>query len=77
MTEETRLKVNVGDHIMVTRWRRHWLYGQNISAETSRKQRGWFPRKYVVELVDEETDFENTADTTGEMGETENHLKSD
>lgn len=57
-TEEPRIKLEVGDTVLVTRWRKYWLFGekvQNVVAnghETVPRIKGWFPRKCAVEIVD-------------------------
>uniref|UniRef100_A0A0B7A3E4 Palmitoyltransferase n=1 Tax=Arion vulgaris TaxID=1028688 RepID=A0A0B7A3E4_9EUPU len=57
-TDEPRISVNVGDHVLVTRWKKRWLYGckiqQNLTDETtvSRRKRGWFPRRCAGEIID-------------------------
>lgn len=55
-TDEARIKLKHGDRVLVTRWKKRWLYGTKLlSAEESQvKQRirGWFPRKCGVALMD-------------------------
>ncbi|XP_022910851.1 palmitoyltransferase ZDHHC6-like [Onthophagus taurus] len=46
-TDEPRLKLSIGDKLLVTRWRKYWLFGEKIEIidnpqEPSKK--GWFPR---------------------------------
>ncbi|CAH1989992.1 unnamed protein product [Acanthoscelides obtectus] len=60
-TDEPRIKLAIGDKVQVTRWRKHWLFGElvqqrdEISTEernrydTSERVRGWFPRRCAVE----------------------------
>ncbi|GFO38726.1 palmitoyltransferase [Plakobranchus ocellatus] len=58
-TDEARLKLDTGDIIHVTRWKKRWLYGcKVISTCTEEKQvvrriRGWFPRHCGVRIDDE------------------------
>ncbi|XP_037045727.1 palmitoyltransferase ZDHHC6 [Bradysia coprophila] len=68
-TDEPRIKLEPGDMVKVTRWKKHWLFGDKISktkngyetelvSNTSSKKircRGWFPRKCAVELVEPES----------------------
>lgn len=57
-TDEPRIKLDVGDTVLVTRWRKYWLFGeklQNVARngdETLPRIKGWFPRKCAVEIVD-------------------------
>jgi len=50
-TDEKRIQLQVGDQVAVTRWKRHWLYGevcerdqQQLCFSERRTLRGWFPR---------------------------------
>lgn len=48
---ERRLKFQKDDHILVTRWRRHWLYGvkmEDNDEEVKDPEKGWFPRICAV-----------------------------
>ncbi|KAK7871167.1 hypothetical protein R5R35_002409 [Gryllus longicercus] len=50
-TDEPRIRLHRGDNVMVTRWRRYWLFGERLlNDETAPRQRGWFPRRCVVEV---------------------------
>ncbi|KAB0790303.1 hypothetical protein PPYR_15359 [Photinus pyralis] len=57
-TDEPRIKLKQGDVVIVSRWRKHWLFGEKIQAQLDASEqsiarvRGWFPRKCAVELVD-------------------------
>ncbi|KAJ8869371.1 hypothetical protein PR048_030947 [Dryococelus australis] len=54
-TDEARICLKRGDTVHVTRWRRHWLFGEKAipGMEDSASQvRGWFPRVCVVEVMD-------------------------
>ncbi|XP_032218931.2 palmitoyltransferase ZDHHC6 isoform X2 [Nematostella vectensis] len=50
-TDESRMKIIPGDVVMVTRWRKHWLYGEKVTnhlngnhSETGViSEKGWFP----------------------------------
>lgn len=54
LTDEPRIAVSPGDKVLVTRWKKHWLYGElenmRLTASTSRKRKGWFPRQCAVEV---------------------------
>ncbi|XP_025420953.1 palmitoyltransferase ZDHHC6-like isoform X4 [Sipha flava] len=48
-TDETRMPLNIGDVIQVTRFRKYWMYGhKNLSNGT--RLRGWFPKQCVETL---------------------------
>ncbi|KAH8312001.1 hypothetical protein KR044_008968 [Drosophila immigrans] len=57
-TDEPRIRLQPDDIIKVTRFRRHWLFGEREVSETQQKRktqrkgaiRGWFPRRCVVGL---------------------------
>lgn len=59
-TDEPRIKVGKGDTVKVTRWKKHWLYGDKVvNADKpddripgANRVRGWFPRKCAVDLVE-------------------------
>lgn len=61
-TDEPRIKLNIGDVIKVTRWRKHWLFGEKVKLNETKEEmlerriRGWFPRQCAVELVENESD---------------------
>ena len=59
ITDETRMKVAVGDVIDVSRGKKHWFYGQKVQSQSVtsengerdqacgkkvKRERGWFPR---------------------------------
>jgi hypothetical protein len=59
-TDETRMPIEKGDYVLVTRWERYWFYGERITADEMnkndslntrrrRRPRGWFPRCCVYE----------------------------
>ncbi|KAL8602790.1 hypothetical protein ACOMHN_055173 [Nucella lapillus] len=62
-TDEPRIVLEPGDRVLVTRWKRHWMYGTKLlSAEekqVKQRIRGWFPRRCAKELMD---DNENLAE---------------
>lgn len=42
-----------GSRVRVTRWKRHWLYGELVQDLPGQARvRGWFPRQCAAELVD-------------------------
>jgi hypothetical protein len=54
-TDEARIKLNVGDTVSVTRWRKYWLFGEKLqdlpqSEESLYRLRGWFPRRCALEV---------------------------
>lgn len=57
-TDEPRIQLNVGDMVLVTRWRKYWLFGEKVQNfanndnESIPRIKGWFPRKCAVEIVD-------------------------
>ncbi|KAF5398849.1 Palmitoyltransferase [Paragonimus heterotremus] len=58
--DEPRLRVNVGDTVAVTRWSKHWMYGElqpskpsvsnGVHSDTPAGPRGWFPRACATKL---------------------------
>lgn len=34
LTDEPRIALNIGDFVNVTRWRKHWLFGEKIEEDT-------------------------------------------
>lgn len=61
-SDEPRMKLHLGEIVLVTRWRARWLYGEKLrinsqSAETTDevvgKEKGWFPRHCVVRTTEE------------------------
>lgn len=59
-SEETRMPIEKGDYVLVTRWERCWLYGERVTQNEMnktegtnnrrrRRPRGWFPRCCVYE----------------------------
>lgn len=61
-TDEPRIKLSIGDVVKVTRWKKHWLFGERVappseqSQKVKRQPRGWFPRRCAVELVEPDLD---------------------
>lgn len=71
LTDESRIPLAVGDLVNVTRWRKHWLFGEKIVdpiAVNGKKKhdkvesllakdriRGWFPRQ-CAEYYEESDD---------------------
>ncbi|XP_005104338.1 palmitoyltransferase ZDHHC6 isoform X2 [Aplysia californica] len=58
-TDEPRIKVEEGDKVLVTRWKKRWLYGTKVlsgpvvGADAGKRIRGWFPRRCAVEIIDD------------------------
>lgn len=57
-SDDPRIPVVVGDKVLVSRWKRHWLYGDKIYSASDdiviqefSRQRGWFPRRCAVEII--------------------------
>ncbi|XP_064618042.1 palmitoyltransferase ZDHHC6-like [Liolophura sinensis] len=54
-TDEPRIKVDKGDEVLVTRWKKHWLYGDKVlekaDGKGKKRERGWFPRQCAVEVI--------------------------
>ncbi|XP_018569970.1 palmitoyltransferase ZDHHC6 [Anoplophora glabripennis] len=69
-TDEPRIKLEVGDKVMVTRWRKYWLFGEKIQRdlpvgeESLLRTRGWFPRRCAVELIENNEDEAGIASTS-------------
>lgn len=55
-TDEARIKLDIGDTVIVTRWQRYWLFGEKeqeiISDVPVKRVRGWFPRPCAIELIE-------------------------
>ncbi|XP_008549087.1 palmitoyltransferase ZDHHC6 [Microplitis demolitor] len=53
-TDEPRIKLNVGDTVIVTRWRKYWLFGekQESNGDPKKRIRGWFPHSSAIEVVE-------------------------
>ncbi|XP_037951565.1 palmitoyltransferase ZDHHC6-like [Teleopsis dalmanni] len=59
-TDEPRIRLLPGDVIKVTRFRKHWLFGERVledvklNAKKMKRKgpiRGWFPRRCAIELI--------------------------
>ncbi|ESO82001.1 hypothetical protein LOTGIDRAFT_223620 [Lottia gigantea] len=52
-TDEPRIALDIGDKVLVTRWKKHWLYGTKIikDQENNKRIRGWFPRHCAAEII--------------------------
>lgn len=59
-TDEPRIRLAIGDVVHVTRWRKHWLFGEKHQTrpqgtdEKPKRVRGWFPRQCAVELAEQD-----------------------
>lgn len=56
-TDEPRIKLQKNDIVHVTRWRKHWLFGEKAikfeSEEQGKKRiRGWFPRQCATDVYE-------------------------
>ncbi|CAH1795576.1 unnamed protein product [Owenia fusiformis] len=57
-TDEKRIAIKKGDMVLVTRWKKYWLYGDKLEGPNKTlvrgrdRKRGWFPRRCAVEIVD-------------------------
>jgi len=59
-SDESRMPLTKENRLLVTRWKKHWLYGEKlhdagITDRTSRgkdRPKGWFPRRCAVEVID-------------------------
>lgn len=66
-TDEPRIKLQVNDTVLVTRWRKHWLFGEkhdeNSNEKAKLRLRGWFPRQCAaVMYVENGHEDHNTDD---------------
>lgn len=64
-TDEPRVPVQKDDKVLVTRWKKHWLYGtrvrkddENKSGSMKKRYRGWFPRRCAVEIISDDQKHE-------------------
>ncbi|XP_078037613.1 palmitoyltransferase ZDHHC6 isoform X2 [Augochlora pura] len=56
-TDEPRIKLSIGDIVVVTRWRKYWLFGEKKEDDHNEKhvrQKGWFPRTCAIEVIENE-----------------------
>ncbi|KZC09863.1 PREDICTED: palmitoyltransferase ZDHHC6 [Dufourea novaeangliae] len=54
-TDEPRIKLKVGDIVIVTRWRKYWLFGERKEDDQNEKHmrnKGWFPRPCAIEVIE-------------------------
>ncbi|XP_014676702.1 PREDICTED: palmitoyltransferase ZDHHC6-like [Priapulus caudatus] len=57
-SDEPRIRLETGDEVRVTRWKRHWMYGEQVTQPPMTvPPRGWFPRRCAVELINGDCDF--------------------
>jgi len=60
-TDEPRIPLTPGDLVRVTRWKKHWLYGDKVLGAAqgdSQRVRGWFPRRCAAETVFREEEIQ-------------------
>lgn len=58
ISEEERVKIEIGQRWLVTRGVKHWLYGRRIGDCEETQPKGWFPRRYALLIND--SDDEST-----------------
>ncbi|KAK6633556.1 hypothetical protein RUM44_004163 [Polyplax serrata] len=60
-TDEARIPLDEGDYMLVTRWRKNWLFGEKINGQGDQvRLKGWFPRVCVIEVSgDKQVNFSN------------------
>lgn len=53
-TDEPRIGLDAGARVRVTRWKKYWLYGEQVQVgeKSTGRVRGWFPRHCAVENVE-------------------------
>ncbi|XP_014222161.1 palmitoyltransferase ZDHHC6-like [Trichogramma pretiosum] len=66
ITDEARIKLDVGDLVIVTRWRNKWLFGEKEGVKAvvdgkDNRVRGWFPRACAIPLTERPEDNDNDA----------------
>ncbi|XP_018798713.1 PREDICTED: palmitoyltransferase ZDHHC6-like [Bactrocera latifrons] len=75
-TDESRIRLEPGDVIKVTRFRQHWLFGERVVTDAELNMpdlqrkgpiRGWFPRRCAIELIQPE-DYFNQSDDEADNG---------
>ncbi|XP_068153279.1 palmitoyltransferase ZDHHC6 [Drosophila tropicalis] len=78
-TDEPRIRLQPDDIIKVTRFRKHWLFGERVPTDDEladgkkrlRKGaiRGWFPRRSVIEINEV---IQDCLDSSGELSPSQN-----
>jgi palmitoyltransferase len=73
-TDEPRIKLEPDDLVNVTRWRKHWLFGEKVQEPAveqngktkedkleikPKRVRGWFPRKAAIEFFEDNDDSDD------------------
>ncbi|XP_012286618.1 palmitoyltransferase ZDHHC6 isoform X2 [Orussus abietinus] len=60
-TDEPRIKLDIGDIVMVTRWHRYWLFGEKEQERpvnsAVKRIRGWFPKPCALEIIESDGDL--------------------
>ncbi|KAL6430729.1 hypothetical protein ACFW04_006941 [Cataglyphis niger] len=55
-TDEPRIKLDIDDIMIVTRWKKYWLFGEKEQKGENnvglKRIRGWFPRPCVIEVIE-------------------------
>jgi len=84
-SEESRIPLKKNERVLVTRWKKYWLYGEKVDDEDEQisengmgdaqlatgkeKAKGWFPRRCSMEVINA---FPNDSDSDSNVrtGET-------
>ncbi|KAJ8673476.1 hypothetical protein QAD02_004738 [Eretmocerus hayati] len=67
ITDEPRIKLEIGDTVIVTRWRKHWLFGERESLtipvdNRDVRVRGWFPRPCAIPVSGKDKDSDDSSE---------------
>lgn len=61
-TDEPRIELQPGNQVLVTRWKKRWLYGTKLLTSHEKgmqRIRGWFPRQCAKEVIDDNDNMED------------------
>ncbi|CAL8099320.1 unnamed protein product [Orchesella dallaii] len=59
-SDESRIPLQKGDRVLVTRWKKYWLYGEKFEGSVlmtpneipkEERPKGWFPRRCALEVA--------------------------
>ncbi|XP_067205648.1 palmitoyltransferase ZDHHC6-like isoform X2 [Linepithema humile] len=56
--DEPRVKLDVGNIVVVTRWKKYWLFGEKEHKggnAGSKRAKGWFPRSCAIEVIESDS----------------------